>query len=90
MPQSSVNDTDTTFIPGDNDNVVFNNEYWNLGVISITFTYSVCELNHSRVNQIFGESNQVVYVSETNGLRRIGRPVVKWKDRMKEYMHESC
>ena len=29
-----------------------------------------------------------VYVSETEGPRRRGRPVVRWKDRVKEYMHE--
>ena len=29
-----------------------------------------------------------VYVSETQGSRRRGKPVVRWKDRIKEYMHE--
>ena len=29
-----------------------------------------------------------VYVSETEGPWRRGRPVVRWKDRVKEYMHE--
>ena len=29
-----------------------------------------------------------VYVSKTEGPRRRGRPVVSWKDRVKEYMHE--
>ena len=29
-----------------------------------------------------------VYVSEIEGSRR-GRPVVRWKDRVKEYMHEK-
>ena len=29
-----------------------------------------------------------VYVRETEGPRR-GKPVVKWKDRVKEYMHEG-
>ena len=29
-----------------------------------------------------------VYVSETEGLRRNGRPVIRWKDRLMEYMHE--
>ena len=29
-----------------------------------------------------------VYVSETEGHRRRGRPVVRWKDRVKEYRHE--
>ena len=31
-----------------------------------------------------------IYVSETEGLRRKGRPVVRGKDKVKEYMHESC
>ena len=30
-----------------------------------------------------------VCVSEAEGPRRRGRPVVRWKDRVKEYMHES-
>ena len=29
-----------------------------------------------------------MYVIETEGPRRIGRSVVKWKDRVKEYIHE--
>ena len=29
-----------------------------------------------------------VYVSGTESPRRRGRPVVRWKDRVKEYMHE--
>ena len=29
-----------------------------------------------------------VYASETEGRRRRGRPVVRWKDRVKEYMHD--
>ena len=29
-----------------------------------------------------------VYVSETEGLSMKGRPAVRWKDRMKEYMYE--
>ena len=29
-----------------------------------------------------------VYVNETKGPGRRGRPVVRWKDRMKEYMHK--
>ena len=29
-----------------------------------------------------------VYVSEIIGSWRRGRPVVRWKDRVKEYMHE--
>ena len=29
-----------------------------------------------------------VYASEIKGPRRRGRPVVKWKDLVKEYMHE--
>ena len=29
-----------------------------------------------------------VYVSEAEGPKR-GRPVVRWKDRIKEYMHET-
>ena len=28
-------------------------------------------------------------MSETEASRRRGRPVVRWKDRMKEYMHEN-
>ena len=27
-------------------------------------------------------------MSETEGPRKRGRPVVRWKDRVKEYMHE--
>ena len=30
-----------------------------------------------------------VYVSEIEGPRRRGRPVVRWKDRVKEYIHEK-
>ena len=30
-----------------------------------------------------------VYVSETESPRRRGRPVVRWKDRVKEYMHDK-
>ena len=30
-----------------------------------------------------------MYVSETGGSRRRGKPVVRWKDRVKEYMHEK-
>ena len=30
-----------------------------------------------------------VYVSETKSPRRRRRPVVRWKDRVKEYMHEK-
>ena len=29
-----------------------------------------------------------LYVNEIEGPRRRGRPVVRWKDRVKEYMHE--
>ena len=29
-----------------------------------------------------------MYVSEMEGPRRRGRSVVRWKNRMKEYMHE--
>ena len=29
-----------------------------------------------------------VYVSEIEGPRRRGKPVARWKDRVKEYMHE--
>ena len=29
-----------------------------------------------------------VYVSETEGPRRRGKPVLRWKDRIKEYIHE--
>ena len=29
-----------------------------------------------------------VYVSETECPRRRGRPVIRWKDRVKEYRHE--
>ena len=29
-----------------------------------------------------------MYASEAEGPRRRRRPVVRWKDRMKEYMHE--
>ena len=31
----------------------------------------------------------IVYVSETEGPRRKGRPNARWEDRVKEYMHES-
>ena len=36
-----------------------------------------------------GEAFVKVYVSETDGPRRRGRSVVRWKDRLKEYMYES-
>ena len=29
-----------------------------------------------------------VYVSETKGTRRRGRPVVKWKDTVEDYIYE--
>ena len=29
------------------------------------------------------------FVRETNGLRRRGRPVVRWQDKLNEYMHEK-
>ena len=29
-----------------------------------------------------------VYMSEIHGPRRKGKPLVRWKDRVKEYMHE--
>ena len=29
-----------------------------------------------------------VYMSEIEGSRRRGRPVIRWKDRIKEYMDE--
>ena len=33
-------------------------------------------------------SLQIKYTNETEGHRRRVRPVVRWKDRVKEYMHE--
>ena len=41
------------------------------------------ERNNSEV------SVKKVYVSKIVGPRRRGRPVVRWKDRVKEYMHEA-
>ena len=37
---------------------------------------------------ILRETVKKVYVSEIEGPRRRGRPVVRWQDKLKEYMHE--